>query len=484
MPLLSFEEHLLRENDPYFSHHHLLMPAGFQKMDRRQEKSLNKDGQPAAGLHSAGYSAGGQKSIAGPASSLTSGPGYGSGSDSSRTLSPPSAALPGLSQSRLAGPHSKGRTMFGGRGVHLGKGPSLEWASRQDRFRQMMKSMPTPAQTEQNESNIPSRGALMPRPADGTHSRVIPVGGSLLDLMPYRPPTTGKASSPNPDLALSMPLQVEDNATRRCDSDQVKAGATRRRDNGRVRAGAARRRDGGRVKDGGRGGPGKPPAMMLSEECQKRRFNPKFIESMLPGGKWKCSVDLNCMKIEDTRSFGSRTAAKDYIASQGLMELRKFPFPPEAIQSGKSAPTKNKNALIKKDDASTNSSLHRLPLYDGLNDNDKHHLIAELIESMDGLSHDYLSTLHANSVASQAFLDGFALGSRLQGSAQRPGSLPGLLQSHGESRRRERSPAPTPENDYRARSPVRPMDADFPAHPPFFFDYGRPAPPNETFRGI
>lgn len=58
----------------------------------------------------------------------------------------------------------------------------------------------------------------------------------------------------------------------------------------------------------------------LSHECQKRGFNPHFIEWKTADGKYKCLVNINGKEIRENRSWSTPYEAKHAIAEFALQK--------------------------------------------------------------------------------------------------------------------------------------------------------------------
>ncbi|KAI5859635.1 hypothetical protein GGS23DRAFT_307577 [Durotheca rogersii] len=240
----------------------------------------------------------------------------------------------------------------------------------------------------------------------------------------------------------------------------------------------ARYTDGAKTNSAGPGGKtARSVAQMLSQECQKRHFNPHFDERMVAGRGYTCEVNLNGLKIEDNRIFDSRAAAKEYIAERGLVEVLKLPYSPEAAKKvmvieGHRPLTgyEDFRAHSRRGDDYTNRPvpapapalqpphLYYPPRYD-----DEAARIIRRIQALYGDPIGISPRVLADSTASRAFLEGFSLGSGLHGTANATakhitvlpqGLMTESLRPYGTRRGRERSPAPDTKRTYRARSPI------------------------------
>ncbi|OTB05085.1 hypothetical protein M426DRAFT_10929 [Hypoxylon sp. CI-4A] len=261
-----------------------------------------------------------------------------------------------------------------------------------------------------------------------------------------------------------------------------------------------------------------PPSVIsqLSKECQKRHFNPVFIESRESLG-FRCDVDLRGKLIRGVGIFMNTQDAKVAVSEKALQEVRKLPksFRPNkpAAASGITA-GRSTNQGVANGRADRGKSPHRsastrrLPFHNetgrradpyhhyalerGTNSdlrrnpdrtsrrNDQHHepsyydpghgradeqrdLLARIQRSYG--SGSVGPQVLEDPVASRAFLQGLALGARLDASARGrtdeyvdyPTSLgPPFSFLARDARRRERSPpANTPSRVLRQRSPLR-----------------------------
>ncbi|KAI2626018.1 hypothetical protein GGS26DRAFT_187793 [Hypomontagnella submonticulosa] len=74
----------------------------------------------------------------------------------------------------------------------------------------------------------------------------------------------------------------------------------------------------------GRSGKTKP--MLLSEECQKRGFNPRFHGWIDSQGKTHCSVEVKGVVYKAPRGFNTLPEAKNVAAKRALPVVRKMPM--------------------------------------------------------------------------------------------------------------------------------------------------------------
>ncbi|KAF3057383.1 hypothetical protein GL218_06048 [Daldinia childiae] len=247
------------------------------------------------------------------------------------------------------------------------------------------------------------------------------------------------------------------------------------------------------------------PAMLLSQECQKRRFNPQFTEWHDRNGRCKCSVNLKGLIVADVRAYDTASEAKTAISRKALIEVRKLPCEdpagkpaailtevvkqgiykdvPELLGFGSARAENEPNPQRHRNNQHTQVAPfmqeHRVGRYQppGNFSNDRHddydlhdqqNFLMSQIQYLFGHVNGPSNRIAEDPLASRAFLEGIALGSRLGQSTTRhsddaytyaPPSAPQRLnaRSHGDSgRHRERSPVtgPRPHNS-RVRSPLR-----------------------------
>ncbi|KAI1647672.1 uncharacterized protein F4817DRAFT_97661 [Daldinia loculata] len=246
------------------------------------------------------------------------------------------------------------------------------------------------------------------------------------------------------------------------------------------------------------------PAMLLSQECQKRRFNPQFTEWHDRNGRCKCSVSLKGLIVTDMRAYDTASEAKAAISRKALTEVRKLPCEDpagkpaailtEVVKQGiykdvpnffgfGSAQTENKpNPQQHRNNQHTQVAPfmqeHRVSRYqppgnfsndryDNYDLHDQQNLLMSQVQYLFGHINGPSNRIAEDPLASRAFLEGIALGSRLgQSTIHRPDaytyappSAPQRLNARprGDSgRRRERSPVTGPRSHHnRVRSPLR-----------------------------
>ncbi|KAI0106748.1 hypothetical protein F4814DRAFT_455369 [Daldinia grandis] len=246
------------------------------------------------------------------------------------------------------------------------------------------------------------------------------------------------------------------------------------------------------------------PAMILSQECQKRRFNPQFTEWHDHNGRCRCSVNLKGLVVAEMGAYDTASEAKAAISRKALVEVRKLACgdpadKPAAILTevarqgiyrdvsaffgvgsaqaeDRPNPQQHRNnqhtqiaPFIQENRVSRyqpprNSSSDR---YDNYNLHDQQNLLMGQVQHLFGHINGPSNRIAEDPLASRAFLEGIALGSRLGQSTIRrpeaytyaPPSAPQRLnaRSHGDNgRRRDRSPATGPRSHHtRVRSPLR-----------------------------
>lgn len=71
--------------------------------------------------------------------------------------------------------------------------------------------------------------------------------------------------------------------------------------------------------------PNTKPTQLLSLECQKRGFNPKWAEEQIGENEYKCAVELNGALVKGSASYSTPEAAKLAVASVALGLVRRWP---------------------------------------------------------------------------------------------------------------------------------------------------------------
>ncbi|KAI1076191.1 hypothetical protein F5B20DRAFT_336764 [Whalleya microplaca] len=369
----------------------------------------------------------------------------------------------------------------------LSLGPSPEKGSGQYRFRQMMERAPNPVSiTNSSENNMSSNAALDNRAVAGiagvagVPSRSVPMGSSHYSPAPTamapHPFTFRTASLPFPGLGSTagMPAQATMEGTET--AQRVGNGNSNSNGNGNVNG-----NDGKRGSDFGR-----TATAILSLECQKRKFNPQFKEWVTRDGDFKCSVNLNGKTLHDGRTFTTAVAAKQALAKRAIEEVRKLPCPKPSVKPTENvkpdatkghsgyAPVKPEPVPAKREDRGNRyapfasvvpepMASYYKPEYDR---REEVRFLIGRVQALCGATNGPSPHILEDPVASRAFLEGFALGGRLEDSARRqyveyvrPRSPPMTelqrLYSGRFYRHRERSPPPITGRTHRERSPIR-----------------------------
>lgn len=224
---------------------------------------------------------------------------------------------------------------------------------------------------------------------------------------------------------------------------------------------------------------------LLSAECQKRRFNPQFKEWSI-NDQYYCSVDLAGIVLKCNRSYSTANDAKQALARRAVAEIRKRPCPSPAVGAAakvaraermqnettaggrrdadpalwSSKPDERSSGFVAGNGHANGSAVPARSRGGQINANE--HGMTRTLAPATTLSPHILS----DPIASQAFLEGLALGARLYESAQRlkvesvlPRPLLGMQVScepHlGRDQERERSPLTGTNRRVRERSPLR-----------------------------
>ncbi|KAI0383483.1 hypothetical protein F5Y04DRAFT_278660 [Hypomontagnella monticulosa] len=244
---------------------------------------------------------------------------------------------------------------------------------------------------------------------------------------------------------------------------------------------------------------GKPNPALLSGECQKRGFNPQFHEWMDSNGKFHCSVNIKDMVYKSPRGFNTWAEAKDAVAKRALLDVRKMPMrglglapvatepvnqskapsafagptqtPREPLssrdeQGGVSGPRSNRSdfpldmskvfAHAAAPDHPAGHRPRRAPHGPTHRNDQGHHRESELhslmnrVHALCGPSRGPSKRVMEDPLASRAFLEGMALGARLD--------EPARQQHKGGNRQKARSRSSSPLSGrapIRDRSPMR-----------------------------
>ncbi|KAI1414891.1 hypothetical protein F5Y13DRAFT_187579 [Hypoxylon sp. FL1857] len=242
---------------------------------------------------------------------------------------------------------------------------------------------------------------------------------------------------------------------------------------------------------------------LLTQECQKRHFNPHFIERVTNDGYYTCSVDIRGRLIRGAREYESAAEAKAVIAQHALSIVRRMscgdgvkkpsdniagaaPVGSQDFADGKrrpgGPPGRHPKEYYRRRQANMNrrrqaeadrryaEASHYEPDY---RDNykgryDEERSIIERIHSLNPPSNRPRERILSDPVASQAFLEGFSMGARMADAMHGhpdahdyPMSGRHLAERSwwdSAANRRERSPVPHPSERVRERSPLRRQD--------------------------
>lgn len=170
---------------------------------------------------------------------------------------------------------------------------------------------------------------------------------------------------------------------------------------------------------------------ILSSECQKRRFNPQFIEWQTPEGLFQASVNLNGKKLIDSRTFRTASDAKQALARRAVEHVRTLPIPAglpnRASEIAKEKQEqmdreRQKEPLRPADKGRVYPDEHRVRSHSIANGIDQHTDDKRLIERLQAKFGRFPApqkSIMEDPLASRAFLEGFALGSRLDDAARK-----------------------------------------------------------------
>ncbi|KAB5578607.1 hypothetical protein GE09DRAFT_556625 [Coniochaeta sp. 2T2.1] len=73
------------------------------------------------------------------------------------------------------------------------------------------------------------------------------------------------------------------------------------------------------------------PTQLLSQECQRRKFNPSFTVEDLGGNEFRCTAMIKEVAVTCSGDYGSGIAAKMDTARKALEIVRKWPLPPPTL---------------------------------------------------------------------------------------------------------------------------------------------------------
>ncbi|KAK7743300.1 hypothetical protein SLS62_010672 [Diatrype stigma] len=337
-------------------------------------------------------------------------------------------------------------------------GPSPEKGSGQDRFREIIMADP--------RTGMPTAGIFanhaMPPQLRVTSTSMTPYssGGSLT-----RAPSAMYPPSPDIGGLPSMPPQTRAQPA-------VPAGG---------------RNVGSGQHGGSSTGTGQSSTAILSTECQKRSFNPAYKEWQTNNGRYKCSVNVNGVTVHDSRTFTTAQEAKRALALRAIAEVEKMPLPVRSITKNDQhhpgagqPPLPPANATTGHPAASDHVYDHQTQHYTADSQDaqrlEANHLIGRIQALYEVPLNTPSSYIFTSTLASQAFLEGFAMGARLNDTAQhhynvvepvqvqqfRPRSPQAMIDRlyNGRFQRnvqdRDRSPvAPRGRAPHRERSPIR-----------------------------
>ncbi|KAI0014840.1 hypothetical protein F4780DRAFT_153273 [Xylariomycetidae sp. FL0641] len=228
----------------------------------------------------------------------------------------------------------------------LDNGPSPEKGSGQDRFRQLILSASNNNRrnTLKNAAPVPASPATatsttLPRPCPPGLSHYSP-DLPAVNQPPFTLRTNGATQPGNMDYRSVTVPPHDTMASSSNMASTVKAESPKAQDKAGVSQGSTLRSKGSQgVNTQGTAPPGTKPGpnyqtppytTQLSLECQKRRFNPHFSE-WIDDGAYKCSVDLDGRTLHDSHGFRSALEAKQSIAKKALVEVRKMKIPPPKV---------------------------------------------------------------------------------------------------------------------------------------------------------
>ncbi|OTA85991.1 hypothetical protein M434DRAFT_35939 [Hypoxylon sp. CO27-5] len=201
-------------------------------------------------------------------------------------------------------------------------------------------------------------------------------------------------------------------------------------------------------------------ASRLSKECQKRGFNPQFREWRTKSGYFKCSVEINGQTVSGIKErYYSAGKAKAEAAKQGLSIINMMPYHKRDDSKHRYGGAPDYSPYRPPYLDRRYSQSHYSPDYR----HDEQRSLIERIQSLNP-SNQPSERVLADPAACQAFLEGFAVGSRMGEAPDRRAQTQGRgwpAERPAESfwwesnaRRREQSPASTARGRLRERSPL------------------------------
>lgn len=174
----------------------------------------------------------------------------------------------------------------------------------------------------------------------------------------------------------------------------------------------------GPINVGSQGGPtlGQTWTSQLSAECQKRHFNPQFKEWINSDGTFQCSVELRGITLNDSRTWRSAVDAKQALARRAVEHIRKTPVIGVSNRERERAQVKAEEKARSQTKSQTVAA-----------EQEEERRLLTKVQRLYGTGPGPSENILGNPVASRAFLEGFALGSKLRDSVRN-------------QRRRSRSP--------------------------------------------
>lgn len=164
----------------------------------------------------------------------------------------------------------------------------------------------------------------------------------------------------------------------------------------------------------------------LSAECQRRHFNPQFKEWSNADGTFQCSVELQGVTLSDSRTWRFPADAKQALARRAVDYIRQTP-----VHGGLSIRERERAQVIA-EEKSKNQAI--------VAEQQEERRLLDKIQKLYGMGAGPSESVMANPAASRAFLEGFALGSKLRDSSrsQRRRSRSPIRNDRGRGRRGSR----------------------------------------------
>ncbi|KAH8682076.1 hypothetical protein BX600DRAFT_544505 [Xylariales sp. PMI_506] len=335
-------------------------------------------------------------------------------------------------------------------------GPSPQKGSGQDRFRQMMAEPPSGSRRASLSAN-PKRTLAITTPSgmdegfcssDGTYVAsagpyITLAQQGLLNDLPTRP---SHFVAINPAMYPIAAVHAASSLPAPGTGNRVDRGS---RDRG--------------------GGSSVTWTSVLSSECQMRRFNPQFHEWITPDGFFKASVNLNGVTMHDTRQHKSPVDAKQAIARRAVEFVQGLSIPAGASSRGlDTGSSSERNREIsgnrtrhggvsntRSESIRWTSSSYRPP--SPVSKAEEERRLLTRIQSHYAGSGYPSETILENPAASRAFLEGFALGSKLRDStrSRRRSRSPSDSRKRRSREREKSAPTPNERRAHRERSTLR-----------------------------